>query len=188
MPSLRRQRHRQRGFTLIEMMIVVMLVSVLALIATVAYRRWIRNSRINEAQTMLQNFRVAEETFRSENTVYLQTGTSLTATALYPSTTPNGMKKTAWGSSPATLGNWAALNIQPNGPVYFGYVIIAGTGATAAPEVTINGQAAGFSKLVGQPWYVAMAMCDVDDDTSTPNTTIYASSGSNVLLMANEGN
>ncbi|HEX3769282.1 MAG TPA: prepilin-type N-terminal cleavage/methylation domain-containing protein [Polyangiaceae bacterium] len=185
MPTVRPSLLRERGFTLIEMMVVVMLVGVLAFVAGVAYRRWIRNSRINEAQAMLQNFRVAEESYRSENTVYLATASSLASTALYPTTSPNGMQKVAWGSNP---GNWAALNIQPGGPVYFGYAIIAGTGAVAAPEVTIDGKAAGFAKLVGQPWYVAMATCDIDDDTTTPNTTIYASSGSNALLMANEGN
>src|ERR1700744_2833170 len=112
MPNVR----RQRGFTLIEMMVVVMLVGVLAFIATLSYRRWVLNSRINEGQSMLQNIRIAEESFRSENTVYLQTEPGLTTT--YPSTTPPGSKKTAWGNNP---GSWAAINVQPAGPVYFGY-------------------------------------------------------------------
>ena len=67
MPSVR----RSRAFTLIELMFVVILVGVLAMIATVAYRKWVRSSYIGEAQNMLGNIRTAEEAFRAENTGYL---------------------------------------------------------------------------------------------------------------------
>jgi type IV pilus assembly protein PilA len=172
---------RQRAFTLIEMMIVVVVVGVLALVAGVSYRKWVRSSHLGEAEDMLASIRMAEESFRSENGGYWATEPSLST--LYPLATPTAALKTAWG---ANLGLWASLNVAPSAPVFFGYSVIAGNAAAPA-EIIVNGAPANFASLGGQPWYVAEAMCDLDNDTTTPNTTIYVSSGSNRLLIANEG-
>jgi type IV pilus assembly protein PilA len=172
---------RQRAFTLIEMMIVVVLVGVLAVVAGVSYRKWVRSSHMGEAEDMLGNIRMAEESFRSENGGYLATESTLST--LYPAATPTGAFKTAWGTNP---GAWASLNVAPNAPLYFGYSVIAGNAAAPA-EVIVNGAPANFASLGGQPWYVAVAQCDLDNDATSPNTTIYVSSGSNRLLIANEG-
>src|ERR1019366_3513006 len=63
----------ERAFTLIEAMVVVILVGILAVVAGLGYRRWVRSSYMGEAQDMLTNIRMAEETFRSENGAYLAT-------------------------------------------------------------------------------------------------------------------
>src|SRR5579859_4920132 len=126
MPSFR----RSRAFTLIEAMIVVVIVGILAVVATVAYRKWILSSYVGEAHDMLGNIRVAEEAFRAENTGYLNVSNDLTPNSLYPSTTPNGNLKTAWGANP---GQWAALNVNPNAPVRFGYAVIANNGGATNP-------------------------------------------------------
>lgn len=178
---LRRRSPSNAAFTLIEMMVVVLLVGLLAVIAGVAYRKFILSSRMGEAHDMLANIRMAEEAFRAENGGYLATEPSLTTT--YPKTQPTEAVKTQWGS-PA--GAWDALNVHPSGPVLFGYSVVAGTTA-APPAITVNGVSANFESMAGQPWFVAEATCDLDNDTASPNTILYASSGSNRLLIANEG-
>src|SRR6185437_9961237 len=154
---------RARAFTLIEVMIVVVIVSVLALVATVAYRKWVRNSYIGEAQDMLQNIRNAEETFKAENGAYLNVSTGITQNNLYPSTMPSEAFKTQWGTDPG----WAALTIQPTAPVRFGYAVVAGAAHTAPPTISVNGQNVSLGTMGDTPWFVAVAMCDVDNDTAT---------------------
>jgi type IV pilus assembly protein PilA len=180
-----------RAFTLIESMIVVVMVGILALIANVGYRRWVRNSYIGEAHNMLGNIRSSQEAFRAENGGYLNVSNGLTGASLFPSTAPKGSFVTQWGPSCAvctpTTG-WAALNVNPDGPVRFGYAVVANnTGVTAPPAINANGQAANLSSMTGQPWYVAAAICDLDSDGALPDTTLYAVSGTNQLFVNDEG-
>jgi type IV pilus assembly protein PilA len=176
---------RARAFTLIEAMVVVALVGILAVVAGVAYRKWVLNSYVGEAQGMLGNIRSAEETFRAENSAYLSVSTDLTTASLYPLTAPIGNLKTQWGANP---GLWAALNVNPNGPVRFGYALIADNSGAAAPPAAINGTAVNLAAMQGQPWYVAEAICDLDSDSTTnPSTTVYAVSGTNQITVLNEG-
>jgi prepilin-type N-terminal cleavage/methylation domain-containing protein len=183
MPGVR----RARAFTLIEAMIVVVIVGVLAVLATVAYRKWILSSYTAEAQDMLTNIRTAEESFRAENGGYLGVAPALSKANLYPSTSPKATIKTAWGGTCAVAGcnaAWATLNVAPNGPVRFGYTVVAGSAADTPPSPAGIASLAG---LAGQPWYVAEAICDVDEDTTTPDTTLYATSAGNQIVIINEG-
>ena len=173
---------RARAFTLIETMIVVVVVGILALLATVSYRKWVRNSYMSEAANMLANIRMAEESFRAENGGYLQASPDLNT--LYPAPAPAASFATEWGQP---FASWPSLNVKPSGPVRFGYAVIAGTSAQTPPDVLVNGVSANYPSMAGQPWFIAKAVCDIDDDGAAPDTTIYAASGTNQLLFANEG-
>jgi prepilin-type N-terminal cleavage/methylation domain-containing protein len=185
MPAVR----RARAFTLIEAMIVVVLVGLLAVVAGLAYRKWVQNSYVGEAQGMLGNIRSAEETFLAENTGYLGISNDLTAASLYPSINPTAAVKTEWGLPCGTcVAQWTALNVNPNAPVRFGYAVIADNSGTAAPaDVKNDGAAVSLAAMVGKPWYVAEAICDIDSDSTTTPTTLYAVSGDNRILVNNEG-
>src|SRR5258708_39680807 len=104
-------RRLGRAFTLIEAMIVVVIVGVLAPLATVAYRKWVQGSRLAEAQDLVASIRTAEESFRAENGGYLNVSKALGPGNDYPAATP-GSFKTGWGAACSTCvtpTSWQAL-------------------------------------------------------------------------------
>ena len=60
----------QRGFTLIELMIVVVVVSILAAIAYPSYTRYVENTRQAEAQGAMMELAGALERYRAKNFSY----------------------------------------------------------------------------------------------------------------------
>ncbi|MDP9036358.1 MAG: prepilin-type N-terminal cleavage/methylation domain-containing protein [Myxococcota bacterium] len=185
-----RSHRRSRAFTLVEAMIVVALVGVLAVLATVAYRRWIRTSHVAEGEDVVSSIRSAEESFFAEHGGYLNVSVGLGPPNDYPAATP-GAFKTAWGgpcSTCVTAAAWTSLNVKPSGPVYFGYSLTAGDGVASSPpaNITVNGSALSLSAMNGKPWYVIEA----DSNTSGDGvrwTRVFGISGNNRILVSDEG-
>ena len=67
---------RVRGFTLIELMIVVAVVAIIAAIALGSYQKQVRKSRRAEAKQVLSDLSLREEKFRSNNIAYGLTTTA----------------------------------------------------------------------------------------------------------------
>jgi type IV pilus assembly protein PilE len=63
-------RNKYRGFTLIEVMIVVVIVAILASIALPSYQNSIRKSRRADAHSILQAAQLAQEKFRLNHEIY----------------------------------------------------------------------------------------------------------------------
>jgi type IV pilus assembly protein PilA len=180
---------RERAFTLIEALFVVVIIGILAVLAMVGYRKWIIQSHEAEAQDMVSNIRQAEETFKAENGAYLNISAGLEPPNMYPQASPVGSVTTQWGGPCGSCtGSWTTLNVAPNAPVVFGYAVVAGAaGATSSlPSITWNGSAVNLTALATQPWYVVEAYCDLDSQ-GAPNMAIYGLSSSNQLMMNNEG-
>lgn len=59
-----------RGFTVIELMVVVAVIGVIAAIAYPAYTEFLERSRRSEATEALQNLSTLEEQFYNDNKVY----------------------------------------------------------------------------------------------------------------------
>lgn len=62
---------RTRGFTLIEVMIVVVIVAILASIAVPSYTEYVQRSRLVDAHAVLANARVQAEQFFQDNRTYV---------------------------------------------------------------------------------------------------------------------
>jgi len=74
--------NRPRGFTLIELMIVVGIIAILASIAIPSYSDYVRRSRITEAVSALSGMRVRMEQYFQDNRTYVGACVAGTVAAL----------------------------------------------------------------------------------------------------------
>ena len=187
-------RRHSRGLTLIEMMVVVAIIGILALLAIVGYRRWVRSSYVAEANDVVTNIRSSEESFLAENGAYLDVTGCLGDGCTYPLQHP-GSSKTAWGgpcgwcTKPAS--GWSGLTVHPNAPVIFGYSVIADQAtppSTRVGQKTVNGAAIDMTVMGnGAPWLFVEADANVSGD-GVNYTHVYALSGTNKIFVDGEGN
>jgi type IV pilus assembly protein PilA len=122
----RRASASARGFTLTEMLIVVAMVAVLSAIALVGYRRYVNQAQAGEAKTVIQMIRGGQETYKAEMLQYLNVSSALNT--YYPNTAPNDTRWSWFNNNHADYANWMLLNVNPDGPVRFGYACVAGLG------------------------------------------------------------
>jgi type IV pilus assembly protein PilA len=182
---------RPRGFTLIELMIVVVIVGILATLAVVGYRKIVQSSHVTEATHMVQSIRVAQEAYHGEAMQYADISNDLSA-SWYPdaASTPDGRHVTAWGGACSKcLQDWTNLPLHVDGPLLFGYATKAGP-ANSSPSA-LPTEIAGkidLSKVSPSPteWYIVVAMCDLDAN-GAPNTYVATTSWSNQVFTYNEG-
>jgi type IV pilus assembly protein PilA len=184
-------RGRVRGFTLIEMMVVVMIVGILATLAVVGYRALIQSSHVTEATNMVQSIRVAQEAYHSETQQYADISASLSS--WYPSSAliPTGRTKTAWGGPCTTLcqknQDWSSLPLHVDGPVMFGYATRAGTAADTPYALPSDIQSrVTLPATSATDWYIVTAMCDIDA-LGSPYTYVVTTSWSNQVFTFNDG-
>jgi len=111
-------RHASSGFTLIELMVTVVIMSILASIAIPAYNAQIRKSRRTEAKTALLDLAGREERYFNTNPTVGYT---------------NSSANVGYATPPATVTNY---------PVGSGYYTVTITLA-AAPLYTIVARAVG---------------------------------------------
>jgi len=67
---------KSRGFTLIELMIVVAVIAILAIIAIPSYLAQVRKSRRSEVESAIQQAALLEERYRADCTTYANFGTT----------------------------------------------------------------------------------------------------------------
>jgi type IV pilus assembly protein PilA len=179
---------RVRGFTLVELMIVVAMVGILATLAVVGYRKLVQASHVSEATGMVQNIRVAQEGYHSETQQYANVSGALNN--FYPAA-PQYQVVTAWGGpcTAACTGGvpWSALPVHVDGPVYFGYATVAGiAGGPAPPAITT--ETLVLPAAPATDWYVIAAEGDLDGTPGQANdTNVYGTSWTNQIFVDHEG-
>ena len=71
-------RQQKKGFTLIELMIVIVIVAILAAIAIPSYQNFVRQAQRSDGTTALMDIRMAQERHRANNVQYAATVGELT--------------------------------------------------------------------------------------------------------------
>lgn len=137
----------QKGFTLIEMMIVVAIIGILSAIAIPAYQEYVVRARLVDATNTLSATRARMEQFFQDNRTYVTTGTFVSPCDAIPA------------AGQFTFGCVATATT---------YTITAtGSGQTSAFKYTINETNTQATTAVKTGWGTAPAACWLTSKGST---------------------
>jgi type IV pilus assembly protein PilA len=149
----------QKGFTLIELMIVVAIIGILAAIAIPNFLRYQAKSRQSEAKTNLGAIFVAETAYLGENSRY--GSFSEIGYALAGNTNRYTYR------SPAILGATASSNTVGVDQVPCGAPVGCTVQNDSAPAVTNNA-----STVAGSVGFTASAVASIDNDATVDGWSV----------------
>jgi prepilin-type N-terminal cleavage/methylation domain-containing protein len=176
------RRSLQKGFTLIELMIVVVIVGVLAGLAMFVYGTLTSKTQGDtEARAIITEIQLRQEQFHVEHGRYHSTGAD--EADMHPSAPSGPNQANPFRPFPDT---WDELRIQASqSHVYCSYVTIAGRANDDSNIGPIASGTFGF-EAPGRDWYYVLAECNLDGNSNV-NSLYFAQSDLDRVRVANEG-
>lgn len=199
----RRARRTTYGFTLVELMIVVVILGVLASLALVGYRRYIARARLSEAVGMLAEMSSKEQMYflefasylplRADNNVTIPSPDEAAA-AFYPTDpTSAGFDSAREGTSIANAAlwpqGWRSVGLRPHESILY-CTYMANVGAAGQPVAA--GSTYGQQMFPAAPvtaWYYVLAACNQQGAAGFPtgSTVMSISSTAANVVTFNDG-
>lgn len=134
-------KHGNRGFTLIELMIVVSIIGILASLAIPGYERMLLRTKRAELPLNLDGIRLSEQSYHHEWEYY-------TACAIGPTNIP-GRNRARFPASFTSNLDWNQLGWFPEGPVFGQYEVQS----NGSPGQTANFSANAYGDIDGDGNY-----------------------------------
>jgi len=141
-----RKSRNQKGFTMIELMVVVVIVGVLAAIAVPIYGKYIKNARVSEATARL--------------------GEVITAAKAYAQEHPDANGVPQW---PAAAGGGVVGTLPDASLTDWTIAVIGGTPASDATANSITVSATGKAKMAGVS--VSIVVPNINSSGNAPTVT-----------------
>ena len=189
-----KQLKGQKGFTLIELMIVVAIIGILAAIAIPNFLQYQLKSRQSEAKTNLQAIKTSEVSFQAERGCYVgvaaEVGSVMPLAAIkqLPFTWAAGTAPSAAGTSwctgaiPVYAGTFNDIGFKATGAVNYHYGVDSTTVAAPGVYTTVTSCAlysgaavmTAAAGVAGANNFVAVAKTNLDGDAaiSTWDSTV----------------
>jgi prepilin-type N-terminal cleavage/methylation domain-containing protein len=167
-------RAQVSGFTLIELMVVVVIMGVLAALATFGVRKYVLEAKKAEAASMITQIRAAEEAYRDETFAYL----GIDAFDEWHPVDEPGAEVYSWERD-TNLRRvvFGPLGVQPTGGVHYSYSVAIGLAGDSMPALPTT-RTFDFADATG-PFYIVMAKADLNGD----GTFTYALSHSDTSTV-----
>jgi type IV pilus assembly protein PilA len=155
----------QQGFTLVELMIVVVIVGVLGALGTYGVRKYINNAAASEVTSVVATIRGAQEVYRQDTFKYFDV-----SEGDFNKTNPDGPpsnKKKAWASNSVTAKRFKELGVQLDGAVSFTYAVVAGVSGAAFPTLPTQKTTSDFKfpATAQEPFYIIVGKSDLNGDS-----------------------
>ena len=147
------QRLKQRGFTLIELMIVVAIIGILAAVAIPAFMDYMKKSKKTEASLQLNKIAKNSKVYYNTNAQYVQLDGAKLPAAWAKGTTCK--VTTPESAAFAADSGWAALDFQVDEPNLFQYeykaTSLSDASATAEGDLDCDGTSIVYTLTLSAP-------------------------------------
>ena len=122
---------RNKGFSLIELMIVVVIIGVLAVVAMGSYNKYMASAKKAEVAAMFAEIRAKQEAYRAEFSAYLPIDLNEAVRGGWPVLGGNEPKAKTWAPPPA---GWVTIGLAPGkAQLYCAYQVMSGSAGVLAP-------------------------------------------------------
>ncbi len=129
---------KQKGFTLIELMIVVAIIGILAAVAIPAFMDYMKKGKQSEAQLQLNKIMKNSKAAYNTDSTYSTLVTGTTPAQPCCSQNAGGKKKCNAVAADWQTAAWQSIDFQVDDPFYFQYAY-TGTGTGAQYNATATG-------------------------------------------------